>query len=269
MTDEEYQWNLKSVQDQNSNLNLTIEQAKLIHDYEKDTDELSAKSFLSQWEKWDYELFIFTKILDSDQLAIYAEAVKADIENYKHSLIKQDSDSIQEIERNKEMIKYYEEKFLPELYKEPMLFTFGWLSSEMQKIQFLRAEYKVYLNHSKEEILLDHFRHYRTYMPYGLEASLLRHKLSHLWPNYSSFKESMDQPTKAVAEYLNQKLKYFGDQHEDFIKSHLRSLMAFKEATLKKHHGDPTGWHTVVRKLIVEDEKENTIMSVLLHDRNK
>ncbi|WP_026897852.1 hypothetical protein [Daejeonella oryzae] len=272
MTQEDYQWHINLVKDRNHDLNLTFEQAEQIYKIEEDKSIYSEKQYFSAWEEMDYELSTFKKILNPKQFATFEINMKEIVENYQQSLIEQDTEKLIEIEFNKATIKYYEEQFLPGFFKEPLLYTFHWLSADKAKIEFLKAEYKKFLDDSRKRILIEHFRHYRTFKPNELEASLLQHKLSYLWPDYLSFKAVMDEPTKVITEYLKQKFKYVIEKYDEFIAKKLEELIVFNKENSDKYHDDSHGgWHTIVigQTNTEEEEKEYRAMCVLLLDREK
>ena len=271
MTPEDYQWHINLVKDRNYALNLTFEQAEQVYKFEEDKNIYSKKYYFSTWEEWDYELSTFKKILNPEQFAIFEQSMKDAVENYQQSLIEQDIKNVKEIEFNKETIKYYEEQFLPDFFKDPVLYTLHWLSGDKAKIEFLKAEYKKFLDDSKKRILTEHFRHNRTFKPNELDVSLLRHKLSYLWPDYSSFKAQMDEPTKAITEYLKQKLKYSIEKYDEFIVSKLETLKIFNKENFENYHNESNeGWHTIItRQTSPDEEKEYRAMCMLLLDREK
>ncbi|MFC4262648.1 hypothetical protein ACFOWM_07155 [Ferruginibacter yonginensis] len=251
-------------------INLTIEQAKEINVFEQEKSIYSEKYYFSIWEEWDYELSTFKKILKPEQFAIFEQNVKNTVENYQQSLIEQDIENLKEIEFNKAAIQYYEEQFLQDFFKDPALYSFIWLSADKAKIEFLKAEYKKFLNESKKQILIDHFRHNRLFKPNELEASLLRHKISYLWPDYFSFKSQMDEPTKAMSEYLLRKLKYFIEKYDELIVNKLEGLQIFHKNNFEKYHDKRNeSLHIVFRKTNSDEEKENRVMSLLLLDQEK
>ncbi|MEO6720796.1 MAG: hypothetical protein ABIN67_10525 [Ferruginibacter sp.] len=270
MTPEDYQWHINLVKDRNHALNLTFEQAEQVYNFEEDKSIYSDKQFFSTWEEWDYEFATFKKILNPEQFAIFQQNIKNAVESYQQSLIEQDIENLKEIEFNNETIKYYEEQFLPDLFKDPVLYTFPWLSGDKAKIDYLKAEYKMFLDDSKKEILIQHFRHNRIFKPNQLEVSLLRQKLSYLWPDYSSFKTQMDEPTKAIAEYLMHKLKYFIEKYDEFIVIKLEALKVFNKENFDNYHGESRGgWHTIIGQPTPDEEKEYRAMCLLLLDREK
>jgi len=271
MTPEDYQWNINLVKDRNYALNLTFEQAEEVFKFEQRKNPYSEKFYFSTWEEWDYELSTFKKILNTEQFAIFEQNTKDAVENYQKSLIEQDTELLKEIEFNQETVKYYEEQFLPDFFKDRVLYSFGRLSADRAKIDFLKAEYKKFLDDSKKRILTEHFRHNRTFKPNELEVSLLRHKLSYLWPDYLSFKTQIDEPTKAMTEYLKEKFKYFIEKYDEFITSKLEGLKIFNKENFDKYHGESRGgWHTIIiGQTSTEEEREYRTMCILLLDREK
>ena len=269
MTPEGFQWYVNLVRDRYQYLNLTYEQAEKLHKYEQDKDTYSDKHFFSVWEEWDYELTTFREILNDEQLNNYETFLKENIQRYEQSLIEQDNEKENEIAYHKELISFYETQFLPAFFKDLFLFHFGWLSTDRAKIDYLKTEYKNFLNDTKKAILTSHFRHNRTFKPNELKASLLRHKLSYILPDCTSFKRQMDEPTKAVAYYLKTKLRYLPDKTEELLTRNFKELKAFNETNFKKHYGEIRGWHVVGGQLTNEEEKENRTMTLLLLDREK
>ena len=270
MTTDEYQWYVNLVRDRHQSLNLTFEQAEKIYRFEQDKNIHSNKHFFSVWEEWDYELTTFSEILNDEQLKIYKTFLKKNIRGYEQSLIEQDNKKTNEIAYHEKLLDFYETHFLPEFFKHPFLMLhFGWLHNEKPKIEFLKAEYKRFLNERKKEILTSHFRHSRTFQPNELKASLLRHKLSYVIPSYTFFKHQMDEPTKAVACYLNEKLRYLPEKTEDFLKRKFKESKEFSEINRQKYLGEIKGWHVIVEQLIDEEEKERRRMTLLLFDKEK
>ena len=136
MTPEEYKWYVKLVQDRNHNLNLTFEQAEKVYKHEQDKDTYSQKHYFSAWEEWDYELTIFKEILNEEQFKNYETFLKENIQRYEQNLVELDSERINEIAYNEELINFYETQFLPDFFKDPFLLTFGWLSADKAKIEY-------------------------------------------------------------------------------------------------------------------------------------
>jgi hypothetical protein len=268
MTPEEYQWHINLVKDRHHALNLTFEQAEKVYKYEQDKDTYSEKHYFSTWEEWDYELSAFKEILNEEQFKNYETFLNESIRRYEQNLIELDNEKTNEIAYHEEQIKFYETQFLPDFFKDPFL-RFGLLLNDKAKIEYLRTEYKRFLNDTKKEILTSHFRHNRTFKPNELKVALLRHKLSYFFPDYSYFKHQMDEPTKAVAHFLNSKLRYLPDNIEELLTRKFSELKDFNEKIFKKYYSDTRGWHVVIGQSTEEEEKEYRVMTLLLLDEEK
>lgn len=268
MTHEEYQWYINLVKDRHHALNLTFEQAEKVYKYEQDKDTYSDKHFFSTWEEWDYEKTTFREILNDEQFKIYETFLDENIQRYEESLKEQDNEKTNEIAYHEELMNFYETQFLPDFFKDPFL-GFGWLLNDKAKIEYLKKEYQRFLNDTKKEILTSHFRHNRTFKPNELKASLLRHKLFYIFPNFSYFRHQMDDPTKAVAHYLKTKLRHLPDKTEELLTRKFKELKDFNKTNFKKYYTDTKGWHVVVGELTNEEEKEQRRMTLLLLDKEK
>lgn len=268
MTPEEYQWHINLVKDRHYALNLTFEQAEKVYKYEQDKDTYSETHYFSAWEEWDFELSVFKEILNEEQFKNYETFLEENIRRYEQNLIELDNEKTNEIAYYEEQINFYETQFLPDFFKDPFL-HFGWLLNDKAKIEYLRTEYKRFLNDTKKEILTSHFRHNRTFKPNELKVALIRHKLSYIFPDYSYFKHRMDEPTKAVAHFLNLKLRYLPDNIEELLARKFNELKDFNERTFKKYYSDTRGWHVVIGKQTDEEEKEYRTMTLLLLDEEK
>ncbi|HJV20530.1 MAG TPA: hypothetical protein VJ552_11675 [Sediminibacterium sp.] len=268
MTPEEYQLLINLVMDRYHTLNLTFEQAEKVYKYEQEKDTYSAKHFFSAWEEWDYELSEFRQILNEEQLASHENYLNGNSQRYKQSLVEQDSEKEKDIACYEEQINFYETQFLPDFFKDPYL-RFSWLLNDNAKIEYLRTEYKLFLNDTKKEILINHFRHYRVFKPNELKVALLQHKLSCLLPNYRQFKCQMDEPTKAVALFFITKHRYLPDNIEKLLARKFKELKIFNEAIFKKYYSDIGGWRAEVGQQSDEEENESRVMALLLLDEGK
>ena len=271
-TNEMDEWEFKVLQTRYKatyGLDLTLDQAIQIHKYEQERDVYSNKHFFSVWEEWDYEQTTFSQILNNEQLKNYEALLKENIKRYEQSLIELDGENSNEISYYEELINFYETQFLPDFFNNPYLLHFGRRDTDRAKVDFLRTEYKNFLNDTKKEILTSHFRHNRTFKPNELKLSLLRHKILCIFPDYSYFKHQMDEPTKAVAHYLKSKLLYLPDEIAELLTRKFNQLNEFNDTIFKKYHNDIRGWHVVMRKLTDEEEKEHRIITLLLLDSEK
>lgn len=265
-------WELESIQTRFYELygiELTNEQAKVINLFEQGKSTYSGKFYLSTWEEWDYELWAFEKILTAEQFSKFEGELQASVKHNQKELMEQDQKSINDIQYHKERIKYYEEDFLAEFLNDPILYTLGSLSNEKAKVKYLKTEYKRYLDDLRMKIISDHFRHYRSFKPKALEAALLTHRLSCLWPDYSYFTSQMDEPTKAIAEYLAQKLTVLTDRYDEILLTKLELLRVFEKDCFDKYYGENRGgWQvTIESKTTPEEEKEARAICLILLDK--
>ena len=267
MTPDEYKWYINLVKERYHTLDLTFEQAEKVYRYEQDKEIYSDKHYFSVWEEWDYERTIFKQILNDEQFKTYETNLNESIQQYGQRLIEQDKENSNEIAYQEALIDFYETQFLPEFFKDPFM-RFGWLLSDKAKVEYLRAEYKNYLNDTKKEMLTNHFRHNRTFKPNDLKLWLLRYKLYCVFPNYHYFKIKMDEPTKAVAHFINTKL-HLPDHIDELLIRKLKELQDFSEANFKKYYNDTRGWHVIGGQQTDEEKKENRAMSLLLLDEGK
>ena len=90
MKPEEYKWYIKLVKERFGHLNLTFEQAEKVYLHEKEEMIPSEKHFFSAWEKWDFDLSSFRKILDKKQLQIFEKGHQENIKRYEKSLVEND-----------------------------------------------------------------------------------------------------------------------------------------------------------------------------------
>jgi hypothetical protein len=135
-------------------------------------------------------------------------------------------------------------------------------TNEREKVEYLKSEYKKYLDGQKKFILIEHFRHSKTLQPQLLQLSLVNHKLSCLLPDYS-FWVSLEAPTRVIADYLEAKIKRGASMITEDLKDTLQALEEFKKDNTAKHLGEIRGWHMTVAN------EEYNLMFLLLLDREK
>lgn len=271
MTSESYNWQVNLVKERFHYLKLTFEQAEQLFAFEKEDENLTiTNNSLSEWEEMDYQSYILRSILNDNQLTIFNQKKEEEIHNYKLRLIEEDKNQSNEVEFYKEKVKYFEEQFFPDFLNERLVKSLHLLSDEVAKINFLKEEYKRFLQSLKIRILISHFRNYRTYKPNELDVALLKHRLKVLWPDYSSFKQEMDEPTISAARYVIQKYKHLPDMYDNLILSKLQSIEKFNTIQSDGYKGvNRYGWHTIITgQPNAEEEKENRLMSLLLLDQN-
>jgi hypothetical protein len=271
MNPEEYKWNVNLVKSRYQYLKPTYKQAEKIYQYEQDKQIYAAGHYFTAWEEWDYELSVFSEFLNSNQFQLYEQFRDENIKRYEQDLAEADKqkDKSNELTYHEALLHFYETQLLPAFFEDPFTLSFGWLDDERPKMKYLKSEYKRFLNTSKLVLLSSHFRNYRTFQPNTLKVSLLRHKLAYIWPDYSSFKHEMDEPTKTIARHLASKMNHLPDKIEALLKQKFLELKAFNDENFKKHYGDLRGWHVVIGSSTPEGEKEYRAMLLVLLDKEK
>jgi hypothetical protein len=243
-------------------LNLSVEQARQVYEYEQLRDTPSQKHFFSLWEELDFEYATFQNILTSEQWEGYEINHQETIRFNEQQLAQQDQEFVKQINAATDLLHYYQNTLLPDLYKQRIV-VWQAFHSEREKIEYLKAEYKKYLNNKKKLILAEHFRHSRLLQPRLLQLSLLHHQLTCLLPDYYFFRENMQAPTRAVADYLEAKLNRGAAMIMEGLKDTLQAFKEFSTANTAKHLGKVNGWHGTLAA------EESSLMFLLLLDKEK
>lgn len=269
MTNETYQWEIDLIRDRYHYLHLTYEQAEKVYQYENEGQAYSENHFFSQWEGEDYQLWIFEHILSEEQLVEYKRRSEDSIKQRPGSMAETDSQYIHQISYYQELFVLYEMHFWQPFFKDPFIFRSMGLFYE-NKITYLKAVYKSFLNDKRKEILTQHFRHYRNYAPHQLNSALVQNRLSYILPDTGYFRKSLDAPTLAMADYLVSKLKQTPEAVESFMLNSFATIKPLAEELMKKHFPDyPQGWHVINSTSTDEEQKEGRLLLWLLMDRDK
>jgi hypothetical protein len=263
--DEIDDWEFEAIQDRyraTHGLNLTMDQAKQVYEFEQLEDTSSDKYHFSIWEEFDFEFACFQNILTPEQFENYKTKHQELIRLNEQQIAQQDQEYVNQLQASTDLLQYYESKLLPDLEKQRMI-VWQAFSNEREKIEYLKAEYKKYLEDRKKFILVEHFRHSKTFQPQLLQLSLLNFKLSCLLPDYFSFRAKMEEPTKVMAEYLETKLKRGVAMIMEGLKDTLQALKDFRKENTAKHIGEVRGWHVTIAA------EEDNLMFLLLLDRER
>jgi hypothetical protein len=266
MTLKEYQWYISLVQERHQYLHLRFEQAEKIFRYEKDRDNSSYKHYLTVWEEREYERTVYREILDSEQYKSYESFMESDTA-YGQVLTEQDNETAAAIPFVEEKLRFYENEFLIALFKQGV-FQPAALLPEKSKTAYLRNEYASFLNDTRKRIIVDHFRNYRAFRPNELKLSLLHHQAAYIIPDYFSFRNQMDTPTRVVVEFLLQRYPYVNTEplllKLEEVKTHDKALF------LRQYGGENTGWHVPeAAPLSPKEARELHTMIWLLADIHK
>jgi len=258
-------WELEVIQQRyqaTHGLDLTIDQAKQVFEYEQLRDTPSDKHYFSIWEEFDFELVTFRNILTIEQFENFKKKHGELIRLNEEQVADQDQQYTKQLEAAKDSLHYYQDTLVPELEKQRRIVLQAFVK-EREKIEYLKAEYKKYLDNQRKRILVEHFRHSKALQPQLLQLSLLNHELSCLHPDYFSFLANMDEPTKVIADYLDEKLKRGAAMIREGLNRTLHSLKEFRKANTAKHIGEIRGWHVAI------SVEEDNLMFLLLLDPEK
>lgn len=251
--------------------NLTFEQAEAIHQFEQERDahDLSWKHFFSQWEEWDFEMVSFREILKEEQLALYLSNHEAEVKAYEKQLVEQDNSETQmkQLAYATRMLDYYRNELIPGLWKSEELRRYVSIAGigENNKLNYLKEELKKYLPGIRKQILVNHFRQNKTYRPNELKCALLRHSINDVWPDYASFYHSMDTPSRAVADFLNDKVARYFTEIKQLLEQSIKHRQDFIDSLYKEFFSNEGGWH-VHREITPEEELKIFRMSLFLAD---
>jgi hypothetical protein len=259
---------IKFVQARYRRLNLSPEQAEKVLQYENMKDSDSPTHYFSAREELDFEYSVFRDLLSEDQMAQYQERVKEMREMHIEKLVEQDNANGIWLEQMRENIDYLKTKLIPSILfdRSQMILS---LIADRNKVDYLKANYRTFLRDLRKQILVDHFRHNSTYAPIQLKSALLGHYSSCVVPNYAAFESWMDEPTRAVAEFLKTKLPRRTSEVTEFYLGKLNESKEFSQQIRQKYYRHIEGW--AVRApdpLPEEEENTNWLMSMLLLDRN-
>jgi len=257
------EWEIEALQTRYKAMNgieLNKDQAEKMLRYEQEKDSGSSKYFFSTWEELDYEEVQFKEILTSSQFEGYMSERANQLKRIEESLIENDKQYLPQLNAAEERLVYYKTILVPSLLKNLMLFHTVF-NSEKEKVDFLKSEYKKYLADAKKQVLIEHFRHCKTFQPIVLKLSLLRHEQMCLFPDYFSFKGTMDIATKAVADFLVEKISGISENLSEAMKQTMDELREFNANNTAKHIGEVRGWHTT---LPINNKTEELMFAVLL-----
>lgn len=267
---EEHEMHIERIQHTHHELNLTIEQAKKVYDLEKEKDLQYGEFHFSFWEELDFDLDNYQKILDKEQLKIYSAQTQEHIYRHEAFLKEADAAQLEYINYHNHLVSYYKEKYIPDFNTDDLFIQRKVAySNDKNKIDYLIAEYKKFLDNSHARILVNHYRHSKLFQPNMLQLAILRSEINHIIPDFWSFKTEMDSATKGVADYLLSAYKHIPDRFKDLFEKKASDLKAFTKNASEKHITPKEGWHTIVYGPTIEQEKENLIMQVLLMDYNQ
>lgn len=261
------EWEIEVLMERYAYLKITPAQAQKIYLLEKDKDYFTWDFVFSTWEEYDFELASFSEILTEGQFSVYKKERDKNLIEVEKGIAEQDKNILNDIAYEKESLEYLENIFVPDFYKNQHIPHLH-LHYERSKVRLLKEEYQKFLLDTRKKIFVEHFRFSRRLEPNKLTLSLLRHRRNYIWPNYSYFKSEMDAPTKAVADYLAQKLHFFDEIKELHDKKAAESK-EFHDRLFKKYQKDTSGWHVTIETPSQKEQEENDLMTLLLLSEDK
>lgn len=188
---------------------LTFEQAERVYLFEREKDGDSAGQYFSYWEEHEYEMDSFAKILNSSQFDEFKTARLKSLKELEDGIVESDKEQVYQINYHKEILDYLSNNFLPDFFKEKFLFITLSLPEFKAKVDYLKTEYKRFLEITNKETLISHYRYYRCFQPNLLEVSRLQNKINHVNPDYHSFYHKLDESAKGIADFFNKTKKLF------------------------------------------------------------
>lgn len=271
MSPEEYDWQVKLVQDRYSRYKISYEQAEKVFRFENQNRIYSYEHSFTDWEEWDYEYYFFQQILNSRQFSIYKNEFATRIRRHEKSLKEHDKQNTDLIEYEQGIVDYYRNKFWPDLYKDQFIFPYPELDYLKIQRDYLKAAYKNYLNDLRVQMISQHFREYKQTQPNKLKCTILRLENYHLWPNFYLFEESLDEPGKAIADYLGKKITQFPPETEKLVTKKTTESKFFFEKLHKKYiENTKKGYAIIIGKEMSEKEqKRYLIMTLILGDKDE
>ncbi len=266
MTNEEYKWYVNLVQDRYEWLKLSFEQAEAVYRFEEEESNSPTKHPFTFFEECDYQLAFFQQILNPEQYKVFQKDIEERIERYVKTLIESDREQLVQLEYLKELLEFYKNKFVPSLLVDKQLTQHFKFIIDDSKHNFLKTEYRKYLNDRKREIILLHIRAYRNYKPITLQTSLLRHEIETVVPSFYIFKMNMDEPAKSAFQFIKAQLEPHQISLDEQLKRKLKELEEESDLIYKRHISEePTGgWHVTIEKSEETNREERIFTFVLL-----
>lgn len=158
------------------------------------------------------------------------------------------------------------------------LLIFDGILNEDQRIRFEDTRKELYARYTENFTRQDEesarwtdfhraIRLSKTFAPNRFKQAMLAHYTQCLLPDYWAFECAMDVPTKAVAQFLKERLYRQGPEIEEFQSQKLREFREFNRLNYEKYHQPISGWHSsTLNPFTPEDEKVHWAMSLLLLD---
>lgn len=246
---------------------LTSGQALRIYYHEEEKSIYESGFLFSPWEELDHDLHFFRSILNKEQFLVYEQELKKKMLLHENNLVAEDNNKEKEIAYYLELLKYYTTTLLPSLTDIKVFPFFSLIFSNRSKFDYLKTEYKKFVQYSRKDLLVYHFRNYRQFMPNQLKVSLLKHSLHFYFPDYPAFYHQMDAPTKSMAQYFEAIVCRLDKDSLQAIKDIFYQLDIFSNNINEKYLEEQRGWHVDIKQS-EEQTTLNCLMAVLLIDKD-
>jgi len=210
-------------------LDLTPEQAQIIAGSDKRLRPFSPGSNFSEWENWDWEFYVFSGVLNPEQLKRYVYKRGQKIKEHEQRLVEDDNSDLisRGIQKALAEINYLETDFLPAVEKK-FRNHYSIEDPKQTKYNYLKAEFKSYLDEKHRQIVSNHFGYSRVFQPNTLKKELLTHKIEAMYPQFPAFEKKMDDITKSVVEFLKYPPGLF-ERGKKEMSAILENLGAFRQ----------------------------------------
>jgi hypothetical protein len=248
---------------------LTDQQIDKILLYEKEKAGFTSLRTFSIWEEADYERYVFQAFLTEDQLSVYTGTVAENIKFNEKAFIESDVKNVEFIRREEQRLNFYRNKFVPAVFSDHSILINIISQKEQTKINYLKDEYRRYLRKNKLDAIVYHFRHYRSLQPNQLKLTLILHEISSIWPDYKTFENHMDVPTKTVAYYLLDLIRTNPAWFNELLELQTNLLQGLQITNTDISVESIPGWHTAPKISSPEKERETMVMNFLLYDKEK
>lgn len=263
MDQEQYNWEVELVQSRFQHLDLTFSQAEKVYEYEMNQH---GEPIFSLWGELDHEHDTFKSFLTDVQWEEYTKRLNIQTEGIKKGLIEEDLNYVNHIKYTTEILHHLEHVFLPSFYNKAEANVNSWLKKIITykpTIDLIKVNYSDFLNRSKREILVNHYRFNRTYKPNELKNSLLDHQLLYHLPNFWRFKPRMNESTRLATDHLLKNTEADFKNIEASIMQKFENLNEYAKVTRLKYFDEAQGWRVKI-ELNTKEEFENRLLTALL-----
>ncbi|WP_028298030.1 hypothetical protein [Olivibacter sitiensis] len=255
---------IRLVQARYHTLKLSMEQAEKIFEHEKVKDIYSeSKHFFSLWEEFDFNRHALKNILRKTQFEEFEKSAKATIAFNENLMRENDQSYLKDIAYQLDLIAFYKDHFVPGLFASGTFIQRAYHFYHLKnRVEYLKAEYKRFLDTKKLEIIINHFRFHRTFKPNFLKKNILEHHLLYIFPDHLYFKQEMDEDTRAIAEYIADHFAPYFDDEKEHIEDNVRKLAEFQKENARKHYPENDFRHIITKYDNINDIEPDELAKI-------